>query len=307
MTFLYSFSTDGKLYKKVIEKCHALAKRCGIKLRKSYRFVVQPLVYAQRYAHLPRHAKKAKRALKKLRTLAGRQVRDLRRQLLKLGQQELYAPILQIMEHILTQQRGDTNKVYSLHEPTVSCIAKGKAHKKYSFGSKVSVASLSGSNVVVGITSFVGNPHDGRTLATALDQVVHWTGQRYARVLVERGYRGHGQVGNTTVIMPGKKAHESAYALRKHKTLCKRRSAIEAIIGHLKSDHRMGRNYLKGRAGDTNNALLAGMSFNLLLLRELAGNFLAVMLWAFLSLIPSKQLRLTQNYTCFCGKLLRRD
>jgi transposase, IS5 family len=113
-------------------------------------------------------------------------VRDLRRQLIKLGQAELYAPLLQIMERIVRQQRGD-KQVYSLHALAVICIAKGKVHKKYAFGSKVSVASLSGSNVVVGITSFVGNPHDGKTLATALDQVARWTGRRYVRVLVDKG------------------------------------------------------------------------------------------------------------------------
>lgn len=277
-----TFPTDGKLYKKVIEKCNAMAKRCGIKLRQSYRFVVQRLVYAQRYAHLPRHAQKARRALKKLRTLAGRQVRDLRGKLLKSCKKEaLYAPMLAIMERIVSQQRGDKNKVYSLGEPSVSCIAKGKVHKKYEFGSKVSVASLSGSHVVVGVTNFVGNPHDSKTLAPTLDQVAQWTGQCYARVLVDKGYRGHGQVGSTTVIMPGKKVHESAYALRRHKTLCKRRSAIEAIIGHLKREHRLGRNYLKGSVGDTNNALLAGMGFNLmLLLRELSGYFFVLLLGA---------------------------
>ena len=110
--------------------------------------MVQRLQYAQRYAHLPRQAKKAKKALKKLRTIAGRQVRDLQRQLAKLGKAEVYAPIMQIMERIVGQQRGDKNKLYSLHAPETSCIAKGKAHKKYEFGSKVSVASLSNSNVL---------------------------------------------------------------------------------------------------------------------------------------------------------------
>jgi hypothetical protein len=99
-------------------------------------------------------------------------------------------------------------------------------------------------------------------------------------------------------MIPGKKVHASAYALRRHKTLCKRRSAIEAILGHLKSDHSMGSNYIKGRAGDTHHALLAGMECNLmLLLRAWAGNFWAVILWAFFSLSPSRKLRLAQNYT----------
>ena len=291
-----TFPTDAKLYKKVITKCNRIAKSCGIELRQSYRFVVQRLHYAQRYAHLARHAQQAKKALKRLRTLAGRQVRDLQRQLVKLGQSESYAPMLQIMARIVSQQRGDKNKVYSLHAPETSCIAKGKAHKKYEFGSKVSVASLPGSNVVVGISSFTGNPHDSKTLSATLDQVKHWTGRSYERVLVDRGYRGHGALVDTEVIIPGKKAHISAYAHRRHKQRCKRRSAIEAIIGHLKSDHRLGRNYLKGSLGDRTNALLAGMGLNLMLLvREMAGNFLAILFWSFCPLDFRQKLCLDTN------------
>ena len=261
-----TFPTDAKLYKKVIERCNHIAKTCGLKLRQNYRFVVKRLQYTQRYARLPKHAKQAKQALKKLRTLAGRQVRDLQRQLVKFGKEQLYAPVLQTMDRIVRQQRGDKKKVYSLHAPEVSCIAKGKAHKKYEFGSKVSVASLSGSNVVVGVANFTGNPHDSKTLAPTLEQVSQWTGRSYDRVLVDKGYRGHVQVGSSAVIMPGQKPPGSAYAHRRHKRMCKRRSAIEAIIGHLKSEHRLGRNYLQGSIGDSKNALLAGMGWNLMLL-----------------------------------------
>jgi len=269
-----TFPTDAKLYKKVISKCNTLAKKAGIKLRQSYRFVLQRLHYAQRYAHQPRHAKKAKKALRQLRTIAGRQVRDLRRQLVKSGKEHLYAPLIQTMTRIVSQRRGDKNKVYSLHAPETSCIAKGKAGKKYEFGSKVSVASLLGSNVIVGIANFSGNPHDSKTLSPTLDRVKQWTGREYARVLVDKGYRGHSHVGSSEVIIPGKKRHASDYARRQHKRLCKRRSAIEALIGHLKSEHRLVRNYLKGSIGDKNNVLLAGMGFNLMLLvREMAGYF----------------------------------
>jgi transposase, IS5 family len=143
---------------------------------------------------------------------------------------------------------------------------------------------------VVGIANFVGDPHDSKTLTPRLAQVAHWTGQRYARVLVDKGYRGHGQVGGSAVIMPGKKVHATAYALRRHKRLYKRCSAIKAIISHLKSDHRMGRNYLKGRVGDTNNALLAGMGFNLMLfLRDIAGYFFAFILGALALLYLRRQ------------------
>jgi hypothetical protein len=82
------FPTEVKRYKKVMTQCHPLAQRCGMKLRPSYRLVVPRLAYAQGDTHLARHAKKSKRALKKLSTLAGHQVWDLRRQLIKLGQEE---------------------------------------------------------------------------------------------------------------------------------------------------------------------------------------------------------------------------
>ena len=158
---------------------------------------------------------------------------------------------MRLLYKSVSQPRGDENKVYSLHAPEVSCIAKGKVHKKYELGSKVSVDSLSGSNVVVGIANFVGNPHDSKTLAPTLDEVVQWISQRYARVLVDKGYRGHGKVGSSAVIIPGKKAHASAYAIRRHKTMRKRRSAIEAMIGHLKSEHRLGRKLSQGECDQT--------------------------------------------------------
>jgi transposase, IS5 family len=157
------FPTDAKRYKQVMQQCPTLAQRCGMKLRQSYRCVVQRLAYAQGDAHLARHAKKAKRALKKLSSLAGRQVRYLRRQLIKWCQEELYAPMLPIMARMVRPQRGDQRQVYSLHEPAVSCIAKEKVHKQDALGSQVSVASCSGSHVVVGIPSLVGNPHAVKT------------------------------------------------------------------------------------------------------------------------------------------------
>jgi transposase, IS5 family len=117
-------------------------------------------------------------------------------------------------------------------------------------------------------------------------------------VLIDQGDRGHGPVGSAAVMIPGKQVHPSADALRRHQTLCKRHSAIAASIGHLQNDHSMGSTYLKRCEGDTNHALLAGRGYNLmLLLSAWAGNFWAVMPWAFFSLIPNRKLRLAQNYT----------
>ncbi len=270
-----TYPTYSKLYKKVIDRCNTLAQRAGVKLRQSYRYVVVKLCYAQGYAHLARHAKQANKALKKLRTLAGRQVRDLSRKLKRVGQLAVYAKQLSLMSGIVKQGRKDKAKLYSISSPEVSCIAKGKVGRKYEFGTKVSLATLPGSNVVVGVDNFAGNPHDSKTLSVALSWIERLLGKEFARVIVDRGYRGHVKVGSSAVILPGMCRSKSVYARRAHKLRCRRRSAIEAVIGHLKSDHRLSRNYLQGSFGDRINGLLAGIGFNLkLLLRDLASSCL---------------------------------
>jgi transposase, IS5 family len=131
------------------------------------------------------------------------------------------------MARMVRPQRGDKSKVYSLHEPAGSCIAKLKAHKKDALSSKNSIPSVLGSPVVVRVVHFVGNPHDSTILVPTLDPVAQWISRRYAGVWVEKGDRGRAQVDSTTVIMPGKRAHASADALRRHQTLCKRRPAMK--------------------------------------------------------------------------------
>ena len=174
---------------------------------------------------------------------------------------------IQAIFAVSIQMHGKTIKIYSISTPEVSCIAKGKAHKKYEFGSKVSIASLPGSTIVLGAFSYSGNPHDSKTLAPTLDAVKKITGKEFDRAIVDRGYRGRKKINNTEIILPGTCKNGSKYEKRRHKHRCKLRSAVEATISHLKSDHRMGRNYLKGTVGAEMNALLAaiGINFKLLL------------------------------------------
>ena len=72
---------------------------------------------------------------------------------------------LEISKRIYDQKRKDKNKIYSVHAPEVECIAKGKAHKKYEFGCKVSVAVTSKGGWFIGAKAFHGNPYDGHTLS----------------------------------------------------------------------------------------------------------------------------------------------
>ena len=147
----------------------------------------------------------------------------------------------------------------------MECLAKGKSHKRYEFGVKVSVATSTKNNFVLGMHSLPGNPFDGHTLCGALDQVEHMTGRRPAHCFVDRGYRGHDET-DTRVIVAGQKRGMTPSLKRQ----LKRRNAIEPVIGHLKSDGRLDRNYLKGTLGDAMNALLVGAGHNIrLLLRRL--------------------------------------
>ena len=256
--------TDAKLYKKVIDKCVALSKDLKIRLRQSYLQVSRKLMYVQRYINHPQQFKVARKAIKKLKTLAGRQVRDLTRHLTDLGKTAIYQPLLDTMTAILAQTKDSKNKIYSLHEPLVSCIAKGKQGKRYEFGSKVSISSLPGSQLIVGISNYQGNPHDSQTIVSSLSLVEDLTGKRFDRVIVDRGYRGVEKKLKETVILPGRKGlSKQSYAYKIHMQRCRKRSAIEALISHVKNHHKLGRNYLKGQIGDVFNSLLVAVGHNL--------------------------------------------
>src|SRR4051794_1567770 len=171
------FPTDARLVNRAREILVRLARRCGIKLRQSYARVGKfALIKHQRYAHA-KQFKRANRALKKLKTYLGRVIRDIGRKLC--GNADLLGGI--VLERMLVRarrvleqnQRGA--KVYSLHAPEVECIGKGKAHRPYEFGVKVSVATTlahaKGGQFVAHVKALPGNPYDGHTLATVIPEM----------------------------------------------------------------------------------------------------------------------------------------
>jgi IS5 family transposase len=258
-----SFPTDAKLYGKVMERLRGIAKAAGIKLKQSYRFVGKRLLRATHNRSHPRRAKAARKATRKLRTCAGRLLREVRR---KLPEEDLarHEPVLALCQQVLDQQRTDTHKVYSLHEPHTACIAKGKAHKKYEFGRKVSLAITANSQVVVAATMAEGNAHDSKTLEPTLDQYQQLSGELPQKVIVDRGYRGKTNVLGVQVWYPGRfKAAGDRNKKRRLRRWFRKRTAIEPIIGHLKSDYGMARSYLKGAHGAQMNLLLAASAWNL--------------------------------------------
>jgi IS5 family transposase len=162
---------------------------------------------------------------------------------------------------LLAQQKHDHAKLYALHAPEVECLAKGKAHKRYEFGVKVSVATTNREGLVLGMLSLPGNPYDGHTLASALAQVERISGAAVARAYVDRGYRGHG-LNPRRVFVAGQRRGMTPTLRRE----LRRRSGIEPVIGHMKSDGRLDRNFLAGADGDAINALLCGAGYNLRLI-----------------------------------------
>jgi IS5 family transposase len=257
-----TFPTDTKLYNKIAEQCVSIAKKEGIVLRQTYSRTLKELVLAQRFRNHPKNYKKANKAARKLKTIAGRLVRDLDR---KLPDDALdrYASDFEIFERVLNQKRNSPNKIYSIHEPEVYCIGKGKAHRKYEFGAKASIAVTKNGGIIVGAVSHSKNIHDSKTLVDVISQSTELRGHCPTVAICDRGYRGKSKVGETQILIPkpsGKRA--TAYQKQQTRKRFRRRAGIEPIIGHLKSDYRLMRNFLKGSVGDSINLMLAAAAFN---------------------------------------------
>lgn len=257
-----TYPTDTKLYRKVIVRCWKLADREQIQLRRRYRKEVRKCLLAQRGRGHWRTVKPAQRATRKLKTIAGRLVRELGR---KLGFEALerHRADLDLYRRALAQKRHDRDKIYSLHEPHIYCVARGKEHKKHEFGTKASVVLTKTGGIIVGAVAHDQNLYDGHTLPEVLQQTEALTGAVPTAAIVDRGSRGTRRIGETEILVPGPKPKEQTpHHPRLMRQRFRRRCAIEPVIGHLKSDYRLDRNYLKGFAGDTRNLLLAAAAWN---------------------------------------------
>ena len=259
--------TDAKLLHRARERLVRLARKEGVRLRQSYaRVGKRALIQQQRYAHA-KQFKRANKYLRRLKTYLRRVMRDIGR---KIGGSEVlqavFAGPLVLSWRVLTQKKRQKEpKVYALHAPEVECIGKGKAHKPYEFGVKVSfattVAPSEGGQFIVHAKALPGNPYDGHTLKTVLPAIEAMTGATLSRVLADAGYKGHNAPGGAhkfRVYTQGQKRGVTQAIKRQFR----RRAGIEPVIGHAKEDHRMGRNFLAHREGDAINAVLAAAGYN---------------------------------------------
>lgn len=254
-----TYPTDNKLHRKIIKKCAAIAGEHQIELRQSYSRTVKKLAQQQRFRNHPKNHKRARKADRKVKTIAGRLVRELERKL----PAGLHADKLMLFKKVLAQKRNDKNKIYSIHEPHVHCISKGKEHKKYEFGSKVSIITTKKSGVIIGALNIAENDYDAHTVDPAFEQQQRLTGIILKRAFMDRGYKGINQVRGTTIEIPKPFNKQlSNYQQQKLKKGFRRRAAIEPKIGHLKEDHRLSRNFYKGIKGDNINVMLAAAAMN---------------------------------------------
>jgi IS5 family transposase len=264
------FPADAKLLNRAREILVRKAQQLGVPLRQSYARVGKfALIKHQRYAHA-KQFKRARKALRKLKTYLGRVSRDIAR---KIKGDAVLEPAferpLRLARAVRDQERGQRGpKIYSLHAPEVECIGKGKAHKPYEFGVKVSVATTlkhsRGGQFVVHAKALPGNPYDGHTLSIVLPEIEALTGAAIKRSIQDAGYRGHGLGTDCSfkVYVAGQKRGMTP-ALKR---LMRRRSAVEPVIGHMKAEHRMERNYLARSKGDAANPVLAAAGYNFSLL-----------------------------------------
>ncbi|ESQ77430.1 hypothetical protein ABAC402_01435 [Asticcacaulis sp. AC402] len=264
------FPTDARLMHRARERLVRMGKALGVNMRQTYERVGKlALIKHQRYAHA-KQFKRANKALRTLRTQLGRVIRDIRR---KIGTDEVlnaaFATQLSLANRVREQrQRQRGKKVYSLHAPEVECIGKGKAHKPYEFGVKVSVATpiqrSKGGQFVAHIKALPGAPYDGHTLEKVLPEIERQIGVSLTRIVADAGYKGHNATDKhrLKVFTSGQKRGVTDTI----KKALRRRAAVEPVIGHLKAEHRMGRNYLAGRTGDAINAVLAAVGYNFSLL-----------------------------------------
>jgi IS5 family transposase len=262
-----SFPTTAKLILAAIKLILKIGLFLGIPFKTTYKITIKKLMNVINFGRNNKDKKKVEESVTKLRKIGNTLLNRLKKRLpTNLLKNEKIQTLLNILKKVINQKKTDKNKIYSIHEPQVKCIAKGKSHKKFEFGNKVSIILTKTTGIIVGALGFKNNPYDGDTLEPAIDQVMSLNeGYKPDEMVADKGYRGRPIVKGVKITTPhDNKPGLIARIAKKVKSLLKRRTAIEPVIGHLKSDHRLSRNYLFGSIGDSINPMLAAAAFNFL-------------------------------------------
>lgn len=252
------FPTDARLYQRMREVLVKAAQKENIELRQSYVNVGKKSFFRQQNYSRASQYNRAKKETRKLKTYLRRVVRDVERKMEK--ENDDMFKLLKFAERLLKQERKSKNKIYSIHEPQVECIAKGKVTKRYEFGSKAGLVTSAKSNWILGAMAFHGNPYDGHTLKESLEQSEKITERAIIQATCDKGYRGNNYDGDAKIIITDGRKKRITRAVKKW---MRRRNAIEPVIGHAKSEYRLERNKLKGQLGDHLNVMMSSCGFNI--------------------------------------------
>lgn len=257
-----TFPTDAKQYRKIYQQLIKISRKENINLTRTYEKEEKQLKLHTRFTTHPKNRKRARYAVKRLKTISGRLLREIQRKM-TLEQLHRYHEKFALYLRMLLQKRASKNKLYSLHEPHIYCMSKGKAHQRYEFGTKASITTTRDSGIIIGALAFDKNVFDGHTVPDVLAQVKRLLGRVPIIGIADRGYRGKSKVNDTQIMTP-KPARQNASleVMELARKRFRRRAGIEPVIGHLKSDHRLKRNFLKGFAGDQINLIMAAAAFN---------------------------------------------
>ena len=261
-----AYPTDSRLLEVARRKLVEIAKKAGLELKQTFAKEGKQLTRkASGYAHA-KQFRRMRKPINRQRTIVGRLAREIERQITPWGEalKNVLAEALnkarRIMEQTKNRKLKGAAKLYSWHAPETECLAKGKARTPYEFGVKVGIASTLKGNLIIGARSFPNNPYDGHTLNEQLEQASILSNSTINNVYVDLGYRGVDQ-DNPEVSIKHRGKYKGLTV--KERRLLRRRQAIEPIIGHLKSDHRMNRCHLKGAQGDALHAVLCAAGYNI--------------------------------------------
>lgn len=294
-----TYPTDGKLAIKIINRLNKLAIQQGIKQRRTFVKEVKDMRLKLRFF---RHVKKrasAKKAVKRLRTIAGILLRELQRKLPTTILEKCTSDF-ELYERVLKQKRNDSNKIYSLHESQIYCVAKGKDHKPYEYGTKASIVATADEGIILSAVSHAENIHDSKTLDEVISKANEVRKTNIEEAVCDRGYKGKSESEGAKIILPKKALkRDNRYQKDKKRKKCRRRAAIEPLIGHLKSDFRLSRNFLTGTAGDEINLLMAACAWNLRKWMIKAVQLFLCVLTTFFTLVLQCFLKKIEKSRCF--------
>jgi IS5 family transposase len=260
--------TDSRLLEVARNKLVKAAKECGLSFKQTFVKEAKTLKRkAGGYAHA-KQFKRLKKVIKRQRTIVGILLRETGRQLATVSEQaqQKLKEIMGLVTQLKNQKRNDKNKIYSLHAPEVECIGKGKSGKPYEFGVKTSIVVSHQKSLILGTRTFPSNPYDGHTLNEQLEQstiLMQEMNIEIKKVYGDLAYRikkadEHLIPEGVELIHRGIKDMTAPV-----KKALKRRQSIEPVIGHVKQDHGMNRNYLKGAMGDALHAVLCSCGYNI--------------------------------------------